>query len=189
MVTSLRMGTLGWPPPGSSCWWASCKERHHDDRLCYRGSAERGEVSGGGHLSGLLGALPPDHDDDHGRAHGNAAYRPGLWIWRRITPAAGAGGSRRPRLLTDPDALHHPDLLYVYGIGKVFSDEPSPGGERASRNPPSSTNRRWSRWEGARSTRSTLCRNTRSSSTARPSDEVFTPKAATRESCHWLRGN
>ena len=36
---------------------------------------------------------------------------------------------------------------------------------------PSSTNRHWSRWEGATSTRSALCRNTRSSTTARPSDE------------------
>ena len=43
--------------------------------------AERNEGSSpqGLHLSGVPVALPPDHDDDHGRAVGRRAHRAGHW--------------------------------------------------------------------------------------------------------------
>ncbi len=66
------------------------EERHHDGRLRDRGAARRRRERGEGDLRGLPGALPPDHDDDDGGAHGHHPDRARDGRRRRVAASRSA---------------------------------------------------------------------------------------------------
>ena len=89
------------------------EKRHHDDRLRPGGGARRTSASRGGHLSGLLAALPADHDDHHGRFVRRLAA--GHGTRHRVGAAPPARNQHCGRPAAQPVAypLHHPGRLYL----------------------------------------------------------------------------
>ncbi len=92
------------------------EERHHDDRL------RAGDAAGGcqqdalrGHLRGLRGAVPADHDDHLRGLDGHLAHRAGLRGGRGVAASAGPRGGGRAGLLADADALRDAGVLHVHG--------------------------------------------------------------------------
>ena len=92
------------------------EERHHDDRLRARGRARPGPHPARGDLPGLPAALPPDHDDHHGRAARRPAARA-----RHAAPAPSCAGPLGitivggPGHLAGAHPLHHAGRLPVHG--------------------------------------------------------------------------
>ena len=58
-------------------------------------------------------AVPSDHDDDDGGAHGRGADRGRLGRRRVDAPAARRGGGRRPRVLAARDAVRDAGVLHL----------------------------------------------------------------------------
>ena len=58
-------------------------------------------------------ALPSDHDDDDGRAHGRGPDRRRLGRRRVDAPPARRRGGRRSRVLSARDAVRHAGVLHV----------------------------------------------------------------------------
>ena len=109
------------------------KERHHDDRLCAASRTRPGIAAGRGHLSGLFAALPPNHDDDHGRPLRRiaAGHRHGSRL--RTAQAAGHHHRRRTDRLADADALHHSGRLPLLRSPAMARDEAAPHRRRDGR--------------------------------------------------------
>ncbi len=89
------------------------EERDHDDRLCDRGGAKRGEIVVGGDPRGGERAVPSDHDDDDGGADGRASDRSRLGRRCRDAPSAGRRGGGRARLLAARDAVRDAGVLHL----------------------------------------------------------------------------
>ena len=90
------------------------------------------------HPRGLSRPLPPDHDDDDGRARRHAADCAGLGRGRGIAAAARPGGRRRPARVAAADALHHARLLRLHRerapvAGRPQDERDRPAGRRRAR--------------------------------------------------------
>ncbi len=83
------------------------EERDHDDRLRPRRAEEPRPRARGRDPGGVHPALPADHDDDLGRAHGVAAHRARPGRRRGAAPAPRPRGGGRPAPVPGGDALHH----------------------------------------------------------------------------------
>ena len=83
------------------------EERDHDDRLRAGRRTDRGQASARRDLSGLLAAVPPDPDDDHGGALRRLAADAGSWHRFGTAPAARHRHRRRPDRQPGADAVHH----------------------------------------------------------------------------------
>ena len=112
------------------------EERHHDDRLRTRGGAHAGLAARRGDLPGLPAALPPDHDDHHGRAARRGAARDRRGRWRRAAPPAGHLHRRRPDREPDADPVHDAGgLLYLDRFGSWSKRVWANRGARPASNP------------------------------------------------------
>ncbi len=89
------------------------EERDHDDRLRDRGAARREAHAVGGDPRGGERAVPADHDDDDGGAHGRGADRGGLGRRCVDASAAGCGGGGRARVLAAGHAVRDAGVLHV----------------------------------------------------------------------------
>ena len=98
------------------------EKRDHDDRLCARCGAQRGQVAARCDLPGVPVALPADPDDDDGGAAGRAAADARRRRRFRIAPSAGYHDGRRPDREPDADVVHHAgDLPRVRPAGAAAS--------------------------------------------------------------------
>ncbi len=83
------------------------EECHHDDRFRARGGAAGGSHAGRGHLPGMPGAIPADHDDDDGGAVRRRSAGRRTWRGRGTAQAPRRRDRGRTDRLADADALHH----------------------------------------------------------------------------------
>src|SRR5581483_7055924 len=82
------------------------EKRHHDDRLCARRAARRGQKRGRCDLSGVPAALSADHDDHDGGIARRTAACAGLRRRLGAAPAAGRSDRRRPAGQPAAHAVH-----------------------------------------------------------------------------------
>ncbi len=87
----------------------------------------RGEV----HLPGLPAAVPPDHDDHHGRPAGRPAAGVAKGHRLRVAPPAGHRHRRRPAALTTDHPLHHPGRLSLPGPPRPLGPPRAAGSRHA----------------------------------------------------------
>ncbi len=92
---------------------------------------ERGKNADGCRLRGVPAALPPDHDDDDGRAAGRRAARAGHGVRLGAAPPAGHRHGGRPARQPGAHALHHAGHLHF--LRQPFPPLHAQAGRRAAR--------------------------------------------------------
>ena len=120
------------------------EERHHDDRLRPRCGAPARPLLARCDLRGLPAPLPPDHDDDHGRAARRPAARHRPRPRRGAAPAAGHLHRRRADRQPAPDPLHHAGGLSLFRPPALLDRPPlAPPPSRRRGGRMSGTGRSW----------------------------------------------